>query len=261
MPEMPPRPAIADAPLSIILIACNAELFLDHLLDRWLIALKSKPHDFEIILVDDASTDGTLAQAAAWQKKHPDLTVVSSESPHGMGAAWRAGLAATKPYPLVGYAEFSPDYNPDDLSKFLAVIDQVDLVNGVRATRPSRWNGRGLLERWVFGVRLADPSCPFKLFRKTVFDNLPLQSRGDFVQTEVVAKANFLGCLLFEVPVEYHRTGTSAPDPLWSQDMRLIFRNPDFGPPPPKPATELEAAAVSPTNGTGIPAPIEDEIL
>jgi glycosyltransferase involved in cell wall biosynthesis len=258
---MPPRPAIADAPLSMILVACNAELFLDHLLDRWRVALESKPREFQIVLVDDASTDGTFAQATAWQKKHPDLTVVSSDQPHGIGAAWRAGLAATKPHPLLGFAEFSPDYNPDDLAKLFEAINEVDLVTGIRPNRPSRWSGRGLVERWVFGVRLADPSCPFKLFRRTVFDHLPLQSRGDFVHTEVVAKANFLGCLLAEVPVEYHRTGTSAPDPLWTQDAKLIFRNPDFGPPPPKPVAGLEAAAVPAANGTGIPAPIEDEIL
>src|SRR5258707_845930 len=108
MPEMPPRPAIADAPLSMILVACNAELFLDHLLDRWRGALKSRAGDFEIVLVDDASTDGTHAQAELWQSEHAELKVVRSEAPHGAGAAWRAGLAARNSNPLLGFAEFSP---------------------------------------------------------------------------------------------------------------------------------------------------------
>ncbi len=256
MPDMQPRPAIADASLSMILLANNAELFLDHLLDRWLGVLKAKLQDYEIVLVDDASTDGTLEQAKAWQKKHAQLTVVASESPHGVGAAWRAGLAATKPKPLVGLAEFSPDYNPDDFGKLYEVLNQVDLVSGVRPIRPGRWNGRGLLERWVFGVRLGDPTCPFKLFRRTVFDHLPLQSRGDFIHSEVVAKANFLGCLLGEAPVEFHRTAFGAPDTFWKEDMRLVFRNPDFGPPPAAPETN---AVVSQEPAPAVPA--EDEVL
>ena len=260
MLEMPSRPPIADAPLSMILVAGNAELFLDHLLERWRAALKAKVQDFEIVLVDDASTDGTLAQALALKSKHPDLKVVGSETPHGVGSAWRAGLAAAQKHPLVGYAEFSPDYNPDDIGKFFEIINQVDLVAGVRTHLPSRWSGRGLLERWVFGVRLTDPTCPFKLFRRSVFDHLPLQSRGDFVQTEVVAKANFLGCLLAEVPVDYLRTGTAAPDPFWPQDMRMIFSAPDFGPPPAPTSAETEPIPAT-SLGAATPAPHEDEIL
>ncbi len=235
MPEMPPRTAIADASLSMILAAANAELFIDHLLDRWLGVLNSKLQSFEIVLVDDGSTDTTVAQAKLWQGKHKQLNVVSSEAPHGMGACWRAGLQAAKQNPLVGFCEFSPDFNPDDLGKLFEVLNQVDLVSGIRPVRASRWSGRSLLERWVFGVRLADAACPFKLFRRSVFDHLLLQSRGDFVNTEIVAKANFLGSILAEVPVEYHRGGTPAPDPFWKDDMRLVFRDPDFGPPPASP--------------------------
>lgn len=260
MPELPPRAAIADAPLSMILIASNAELFLDHLLDRWLSVLKAKTKDFEIVLVVDSSTDGTLAQADVWRKKHSELVVVSSPPPHGLGAAWRAGLAATKPNPLVGLAEFSPDYHPEDLGKFLETINQVDLVSGIRSNRPGRWAGRSLLERWLFGVRLTDATCPFKLFRKTVFDHLPLQSHGDFVYTEVVAKANFLGCLLAEVPVEFQRTGSAAPDPFWKLDMRRVFRDPDFGPPPAR-SEALAASAPAAATASAMAGAAEDEIL
>ena len=124
-----------------------------------------------------------------------------------------------------------------------------------------------MLERWVFGIRLADSSCPFKLFRRSVFDHLPVQSRGDFVHTEIVAKANFLGSILAEVPVEYHRGGTPAPDPYWKDDMRLIFKAPDFGPPPaskevPPPVPLQEASTLpQPLAAAKAEAEAEEEVL
>jgi glycosyltransferase involved in cell wall biosynthesis len=256
MPDIQPRPPVTDSALSMILVSANAELFLDHLLDRWRGVLDADKRTYEIVLVDDGSSDGSLALAEGLAQKSPKLTVVSSSPPHGIGAALKAGLAACSSYPLVGYAEFSPDYSADDLGKFLEALNQVDVVSGVRANHGSRWSWRRLLERWVFGVRLTDPACPFKVFRRTVFDHLPLQSRGDFVHTEIVAKANFLGALLAEMPVSYQRTGTLPPDPYWKEDMRLIFRRPDFGPPPTPPAAP-PAGLIPPSSPTVSPTDLE----
>jgi glycosyltransferase involved in cell wall biosynthesis len=245
----------------MILAAANAELYLDHLLDRWLGVLQAGVPSFEIILVDDASTDSTLEKAEEWREIHPQLIVVSSDPPHGPGACWRAGLAAAKPSPLVGFCEFSTDFNPDDFSKLLEALNQVDLVCGVRPVRPGKWTPRALLERWVFGLRLDDAGCPFKLLRRSVFDHLPIQSRGDFAHTELVAKANFLGSLLSEVPVEFHRSALPAPDPFWKDDMRLVFRDPDFGPPPAPPVVAAPVVAATAPPSPAPAEPAEEEVL
>src|SRR5262249_56088364 len=53
-----------------------------------------------------------------------------------------------------------------------------------------------LLARVLFGLRSQDVNCPFRLYRREVFDRIPVQSDGDFANVEVLAKANFLGSLL-----------------------------------------------------------------
>jgi len=243
--ETPPLPSVAAASLSMILVAKNAELFFEQLIDRWLRVLDGLGREVEVVFVDDDSADATKELAAKIASQRPAFVAMESEEPHGIGAALRTGLATAKPHPLVGFAEFAPDYDPEDLKNLLEVMDQVDLVSGSRLQRASRFSGRRLLERWVFGVRFADPACPFKLFRSKVFERIPLQSRGDFVHTEIIAKANFLGSLMTEVPVVCHRPGKPAPDPFWKQDMKTVFYSPDFGPPPSPPV--LESAAVATT--------------
>jgi hypothetical protein len=88
----------------------------------------------------------------------------------------------------------------------------------------------------VFGVGLKDPGCSFKLFRRALFRRIPVQSDGPFVHTEVVAKANFLGCLMSEAPVAYQPPAATesqpAPAPLrqWLAEAYRVFSHPNFGP-------------------------------
>jgi glycosyltransferase involved in cell wall biosynthesis len=159
----------------------------------------------------------------------------------GAGACLRVGLALAR-YPLVAYCELrvprplSPRgaYRPDDLKSMLEIIDEVDIVCGFRtkASRRVSVPRRERLYRWLarlaFGVRLKDVYCPFKLFRRHVFKRIPIQSNGDFVHAEILAKANFLGCLMTEVPVELRDQGRES---LRFAEALQIFRHPDFGPP------------------------------
>src|SRR5207248_6099704 len=108
------------------------------------------------------------------------------------------------------YTECSNSYEPSDLARLLEVIDKVDLVSGCRVGRFARertsvWSQyayRGFL-RLLFGLRLKDVDCSFKLFRRSMFARIPIQSDGPFVHAEIRAKANFLGCIMSGVPVRY----------------------------------------------------------
>src|SRR5207244_7261644 len=88
------------------------------------------------------------------------------------------------------------------------------VVCGLTLEPPVAWlgwraAGRRALARWLFGVRVQDVECAFRLFRRSIFARIPIQSEGAFVQAEILAKANFLSCWMTEVPVPHQpRPGT-----------------------------------------------------
>lgn len=88
------------------------------------------------------------------------------------------------------------------------------------------------LARTFFGVRYHDPTCPFRLLRRDILGRIPLQSDGPFAHVELLAKANFLGCVMGEeqsldVKPPAYRGDAGA---IWT-DARRVFNHPDFGPP------------------------------
>ena len=239
MTESLEREPIAQAPLSVILPAYNQETNLEKALGDWIDYLESLGRDYEILVVDDGSTDRTGELAQGLRSAHPRLHVYRHPARQGYGAALRTGLAAAQ-YPLCFYADCNNGYVAGDLQLLLEAIDQVDLVTGYRV-----WAGpqpRSSLKeyffrrlvRLVFGIKLKDIDCSFKLFRRAIFARIPIQSNSSFVHAEILAKANFLGCLMTEVPVSYHPLLGAGADSSSLRERRAeayqIFRNPDFGP-------------------------------
>jgi glycosyltransferase involved in cell wall biosynthesis len=236
MPEPAVRPPIAEAPVSVVLPAYNAAASVEPTLRGWAAYLDGLAREYEILLVDDGSTDQTRERAEALQL--PRLRVLHHDVVQGQGAALRTGLVAAR-LPLICYCECSAAYQPADLSKMLELIDQVDVVTGYRplAVRPHRSRAERIhqwLVRLIFGLHLKDVDCPFKLFRRAVFDRIPIQSDGPFVHAEILAKANFLTCLIAEVEVTYQPSAAVQAVPgslrLLRKEAVRVFRRPDFGP-------------------------------
>ncbi len=261
MPELPPLPPAADWPISVVLLARDEEPHVEAVLAEWAALLDQLRPDYELILVDDGSADRTAALAEALAARLPRLRVLRHAERRGRGAALRTGLAAaTKP--LLFYTTADRQYRPDDLRRMLAEIDKVHLVSGFRLWRPVpaplRWLGAayrlavrvalGLpleplpgwlgLREWLyralcraaFALRLRDVNCAFRLCRREIFARIPIQSEGDFVHTEVLAKANFLSCYLNdEVTVAHRPRPDDVRERMWKDGYR-VFSRPDFGP-------------------------------
>jgi hypothetical protein len=113
---------------------------------------------------------------------------------------------------------------------------------------------------WVFGVPLVDVNSAFKLYRTAFLKRFPIQSDGDFVHTELVAKATFLTSIMDEIPL------TPKPDPLPAlgpigADKRKVFRDPQFAfyasAPPATPQPEATPPAPPPApESAPSPAPL-----
>jgi glycosyltransferase involved in cell wall biosynthesis len=262
MPDLTPLPPVADQPISVVLLARDEEPHLAGVLTEWTTLLDQLQRDYELILVDDGSADRSAAVAEELAGRFPRLRVVRHPEHRGQGAALRTGLASAT-MPLLFYTTADRQYQPADLQRMLAEIDKVHLVSGFRLWQkvpaPLRWLGwtwRLLLRvvlglgleplpgwlgarehlyralcRALFALRLQDVNCVYRLCRREIFARIPIQSEGDFVHTEVLAKANFLGCYLNdEVTVAYRPREGVVRERMWKDGYR-VFAHPDFGPP------------------------------
>jgi glycosyltransferase involved in cell wall biosynthesis len=241
MSEPPKLPAVLPAPLSVILPVYNQEATLEAAVESWVTYLESLESGYEVLLVDDGSADGTAALVEGLRAKHVHLRGFRHEHHRGFGAALRTALAAAQ-HPLLAYTGFHSPYQPADLKGLLKWINEVHLVAGYRVcgnrTYRKSWGEWAYrwMARWIFGVQLRDAACLLLLARRSIFDRIPIQSEGLLAHVEVVAKANFLGCMLTEVAVPYPPTLREAPlgDASLRQTLRearRLFSHPDFGPP------------------------------
>jgi hypothetical protein len=191
------------------------------------IAVAAKGHTYEVIVPSVPSRQAEVERLL--QGASGGRVVLDEASGRGSGAALRSGIAAAK-YPLV--FTVPGGYDAGVLPAFLKEIDLVDIVCGTRRTKTKRWKVRQFFSvtYQIFGLWLQDPECPVRLYRREIFERIPIQSDGAFVQIEILAKANFESKLLTEVPID----GPVVDEPRESRDVWRVMKDPDFGPPPEK---------------------------
>jgi glycosyltransferase involved in cell wall biosynthesis len=165
--------------------------------------------DYEIVVVDDGSTDGTRAACEAMREDVPKLRLLVHEVNLGYAMALRTGFTSAA-MPLVFYTDADNQFDVRELKNLLPGIDDYDIVCGFRIYRfdpVSRlvlsW-GYNLLVRVLFRIRVRDVDCAFKLFRREVFDSITIESKKFFVDTEILAKASRAGMKMTEIGVRHY---------------------------------------------------------
>jgi hypothetical protein len=234
MIDLPKRPPIAPAPLSLILTVPPRDTEAAEALREWVTYLNGTELDYEILLVSEQAEQSVAELAAGYAR----VQAVPLPERHGFGSALRQGLEQAR-RPLLLYARCDLRYKPADLKQLLKWINDVDLVVGQRVfpNGTRRQGARAFLYRCLIrvltGVRLHDLECPVVLARRSIFARIPIQSHGLFAHTEVLAKANFLGCYLSDAPLHYRPPTADKADAserrFWP-DLRRMLAHPDFGP-------------------------------
>ena len=167
--------------------------------------------DYELIIVDDASTDSTgeLAELAA--RNDPHVRAVHHPKNRKLGGAIKTGLA-TATGDLVLYADADLPFDMDELVKACRVMRhyEADVVSAYRLDRTGEGYVRivysslyNLIVRVLFNVRIRDINFAFKLCRRKVLDAVELESEGSFIDAELVIRAQKLGFEIVQFGVDY----------------------------------------------------------
>lgn len=202
--------------LSVFLPSYNEEknlLFLIGECDRY---LKSHLEKYEIIVIDDGSTDETTSVVINLQKKFPKLRLVKHDGNLGYGQAIRTGIKESK-YPWIFFMDSDNQFRIEDIQEFLK-YDEYDLDIGYRIKRDDHVKRLiaskvyGAFVKALFGLKVKDIDCAFKLMRKSAVANLGVVSNSFFASTELLVRAKKNGLKIKEIGVHHYprREGVST---------------------------------------------------
>jgi glycosyltransferase involved in cell wall biosynthesis len=169
MPELPRLTPISSQPLSVVLLTRDQAAHLEALLAAWVTFLNGLDREYELIVVDDGSTDGSGELAEKLAAGYRRVVVRRHERTLGEGAALRTALAAAH-YPLLFYTLGDPHYQPADLGKLLCKrpdphkpdleIDHVHILPAVRGGQRIPWPWRILGQLWRIFLRVLFAHAP-----------------------------------------------------------------------------------------------------
>ncbi len=213
-------PAARLSELSYFFPAHNEEGNIEALVGDALAALPILAERFEIIVVNDGSTDRTRELADSLAAAHPDtVRVVHHPTNLGYGAALRSGFRVAK-FDWVGFTDGDRQFAVSDLGRLttrIAEPDQPDVVVGFRIRRADPVirtiyaKSYRLANRILFGLQVTDVDCACKLFRRATLRGLRVESGGAFFSAELLIKLRAAGRSVVEVGVpHYARTVGSA---------------------------------------------------
>ncbi len=164
--------------------------------------------EFEVIIVNDGSTDETKAIVSTLQHQDPRIRLVNHVNNRGYGAAVWSGLKAAKGEYLF-YSDADRQFNLKEIAKLFAYIEQFDVVIGYRRKRQDHFIRRVNTWGWarltslLLGTRVKDPDCAFKLFRRTALAGVSVRSQGAVFSPELLMKLRRSNRSIKEVAVTH----------------------------------------------------------
>lgn len=196
------------AGISVFLPSHNEEANVERVVRGFLAELPRVADDYEVIVVNDGSTDKTGAIADRLASEDSHVKVVHHEKNRGYGGAVISGIrAARQPYLVL--ADGDGQFDPKEVESLAAYVPEYDVVVGKRIRRADhlmrRINGKAwtMLVRIVLGIGISDIDCGFKLFKREFLDRMELRAHGAMISTELMARVAGRGAKIKEVGVHH----------------------------------------------------------
>jgi glycosyltransferase involved in cell wall biosynthesis len=168
--------------------------------------------NYEIIVVNDGSSDATARILDELTRVYPQLKIVTHPVNRGYGGALRSGFS-TASKDAVFYTDGDAQYDPAELEMLWPkMVAGVDVVNGFKISRSDPWH-RIVIGRIyhhtvkiMFGLHVRDVDCDFRLMRRSIFERVRLEKNSGVICLEMMKKIQDAGFTIVEAPVHhYHR--------------------------------------------------------
>lgn len=205
-------PTIAEhrlSSLSIFFPCYNEVQTVRPLTEKCLSAAAHICDDFEVILVDDGSTDGTGRAADALAAEYRGVRVIHHPHNQGYGTALQSGFrAACKDY--VFYTDGDEQFDVNEIALLLPLTERYDIVSAYRLNRQEGVMRKlnafcwGSLVNFLFDLHVKDIDCAFKLYKRAIFDEIEMVSTGALIDTEILARAKRKGYTIGQVGVHHY---------------------------------------------------------
>lgn len=202
--------------LSLILPAHNEAGNLERVVGSCIGVLNESIPDWEMIVVDDGSTDATPEIADGLAARDTRIRVAHHPQNRGYGSAWRSGFAEARGAYLM-CMDSDGQFDLNDISLLLPYVNHYDIVAGYRTERqdpPHRKLNAAIFHlaaRILFGIHLRDLDCAFKIFSAGLIHSLPLSSPGALINLEIFALAGLKRASVVEVGVHHYPRQAGEP--------------------------------------------------
>ena len=212
--------------ISVFFPCYNEQDNITRVVEQALTVLEKLNADFEVIIVNDGSSDSTaqIADEIAGQKDR--VKVVHHRTNLGYGAALQSGFkAATKE--LVFYTDGDGQFDINEMPPLLELMEQYDIVSCYRLNRQDNLIRK--INGWcwtklvclLFGMKIRDIDCAFKLYKREIFDNIKVVSTGALIDAEILARAVRKGYRVTQQGIHHYPRTAGAQT---GANLRVILR-------------------------------------
>ena len=219
----------------------NEEANIEHAVRLCTAALEKFCRGYEIIAVDDASTDGSVDILEKLSREIPQLRIVRHVTNQKLGGALRSGFAAAR-MELVLYMDADLPIDPMEIGRALRAMEvtRADVIAGYRFDRTTEGVKRSLYSTvyngiigLLFGLPYRDINFAFKLMKAEVLQTVDLKSQGSLIDAELILKAKNLGFTVQQVGLDYFprsrgRSSLSSPAVILKIFVELLRLYPDI---------------------------------
>lgn len=172
--------------------------------------LPSLTTNYEVIVVDDCSTDKSRDVLINLSAKHNNLKLIFHKKNKGYGGAIKSGFqAASKD--LIFYTDGDGQYDVKELPILhMLLTPDADFINGIKLRRGDAWyrvffgNLHQFINRWAFWLPIIDVDCDFRLIRKNIIKKIRLKRNSGSICIELVKKAERVGAVFHQVTIHHY---------------------------------------------------------